>query len=403
MKCYPNIQSLLLGKEMFLLILALSLYLPSSAQVNLQVGGSVVGELSRAGGGSHFYYNGIDAGFTDWRVGPKEVNLLARLGLPKSFSLDTRLLLTRDRGQEFNRLILARLQLNWRHPRQRWSLHAGRIQTPFGAFYDRPLPQDRDFITPPLPYGYFTNISPRVGYSEALREPNLLFGPDGRDWGLPLAYELGYTSGIHAHWDIIKDSLSMDLALVQQSPNLIDFGQERIHPTLMWRLNWQPTYFWKQGFSLSYGGFMQEDSLNQGLNLNAYRQLLLGSHASLGYTYFQWRAEVVAAWFRVPEYDAGLQEFTNIEGSNYFSLSAYMDLKAEMPFWAGAYLAYRLGYLGFPTPGGSSWDDRVLRHSFSLGIPFSRNILWQNTIAIQEVKGKDWDLGQFRSNLILYF
>lgn len=380
---------------------------PCQAQVSLELGGSVLGELGYSGDGSHYYYNNIHPSFSDWRIGIKEANLMARLELPKGFGIDSRILLTRFIGQELSLFRLPRLNVFWQKPDSRILLRLGRIQTPFGAFYDRPMPQDRLFVSPPLAYSYYTNISSRVGFTEGIYEPRVLLIDNRRDWGTPLGYELGYTTGFSFHWEK-KDTLSLDVALLQGNPGQFRLNQDFFQPNLMIRATFQPTYFWKQGISVNYGGFMTANPINAPLGaLNQYEQLLIGTHASLGYTYFELRTELIAAFFQVPEYLPDNEDFRRntageIQLFNPTSLAGYTDLKAELPFWPGTYLAYRFDYLLFGKLEGRSWDDNSFRHGFALGIPINRYMMFQFTYALQQVVNKDWNLNQFRSALILH-
>lgn len=390
----------------FFLLLPL---LPLHGQVSVELGGNVVGELGRSGADSHYYYNNIHRGYTSWRMGIKEANFLARLNLPKGFGIDSRLLLTRWAGQELRYLRLARLNAFWNKPNGKISLRLGRIQTPFGAFYDRPLPEDRLFVSPPLAYNYFVNISKQVGFSQRLREPEILSIDMRRDWGMPLAYEFGYSTGLNFHWEK-RDTLSLDVAILQGSPGQYSLNQDFFQPNLMVRASFQPTYFWKQGFSLNYGGFMQQSPINEVLNsLQPYRQLMLGMHSSIGYTYFEFRTEVLASAFQAPEYlaDTSIADFVRdgtgeVLTKRYNSLGGYADLKAELPFWPGSYLAYRFDYLLFDKLDMETWDDNSYRHSIALGIPINRFAMLQCTYALQQVVNQDWNLNQFRAVLILH-
>ncbi|MCI4671264.1 MAG: hypothetical protein MRZ79_24200 [Bacteroidia bacterium] len=406
-----NKQGALFTKVIFTLLFQIGLM--AQAQVSLKLGGSFVGELSYAGPNSHYYYNNIHARFTNWRAAPKEINLLARLEFSTNFGIDSRFLYMRYLGAEFNKFRVPKLHAYWNSTNRKLKVKLGRIQTPFGSFYDRALPQDRIFISPPIPYNYFINVSSFLGYSELLREPQVLTLDDQRDWGVPFTYELGYTTGLQFHWEPKKDTLSVDVAILQGNPTQIRLNQEVFQPNLMLRVNFQPTYFWKQGFSFNYGGFMLPSENNTILpQLNAYRQLLAGIHTELGYTYFEFRTEVLGSVFWVPVYlneddQFELDDNGEVLSRRLSSLSGYADLKAEMPFWPGAYVAYRFGYMRFgPNPDENSdfsnWDDNTFRHSLAIGVPINRNALFQMSIATQPVQNKNWNLNQFRAQIILY-
>ena len=157
---------------------------------------------------------------------------------------------------------------------------------------------------------------------------------------------------------------------------------------------------------------MQSNSLNEELDLSRYKQLIVGTHAILGYTYFEIKGEVMASLFQVPQFLSDstgflLDDNHDVQRQNLSSISAYADAKVEMPFWPGAYVVYRYEFLGFQSPGNdpilSDWDDNVVRHSLGMGFEISRNILFKSAVAVQDVQNRNWDLRQWRSSLILFF
>lgn len=384
------------------------------AQAPIQLKVLATGELSQGQTGSHFYYNEIHRDFKDWRIGIREVNFLGDINLNSQLTLKTRLRLQRYKGKELEQLELNRAELEWTHPSDKFSVSAGRILIPFGSFYDQQLPVDQIFVGLPLPYVYYVNVSGEVGYSDALTGSGW-FNISGKgDWGLPHLYPGGYNQGINFHWNILSDTVSVDLAVVQSAPITDPSDQSEIRPTIMARLEYNPTYYWTQGISVSHGSFLRSSRNNEVLdNPTQFTQTLLGIDSKLGYTHFELQGELIASWYHLPVFgltDTAFVRLSNqeIQTENFFSTSGYVSLKGELPFWVGAYLAYRFGFITFgdnPTSDNNSisWDDNTTRHSFGFGYKINRNLFFKSTYIIHNVENRAWELNTWRSSLTIHF
>jgi len=372
------------------------------------VGGSLVPELSRAAATSHFYYNEIHAQERGWRLGLREINLLGGWHPSSSLHLQTRVQLGRRQGQQLDQLRLLQAQIYWTPRDEPWSLRAGQLMNPFGAFYERPLPEDRLLITNPLPYSYYLNVSDRVGFSPALREPQQLLIDSVRDWGRPLLYPDGYRLGVHGHWEIQPDTLTLDLAWIHAAPLTPESWSQPLHPTFVGRLRWQPHFHWQQGLSVSYGGFLQREGINRPLaRLAPFKQWLVGTDWKLGYGYLELRGEWIAAWQRVPIFEAGCACFAGDgqQAAWLASWGGYLDLRVEVPGWVGGYFAYRGEGMWFgadPLRDDLPWDDAVMRHSLGIGYQPTRFLLLKSVVAWQGVQRRDWRLAQWRSSLVVF-
>ncbi len=376
----------------------------------LRLGAGVTSEIAWGEDFASFYYNDLHPDWTNWNPRIREMNGLVVVQPSEQWSFHGRVQLRRKYGRDLDLWKVIQADLRWQSASERWQVDGGRFLSPFGAFYTRALPQDRLFITPPLGYQYYVNISSQVGYSPQLAEPATLRIDGNRDWGAPHAYFGGYATGLKVRHRFEQDSAVWDLALVSGAPNVISqFLSQPVHPTLITRFHWRPTFFWRQGFSGSAGGFMQENTVNDTLaSLTNFRQILLGTDWQVGFGYVEVSGEFFYSWYHVPVFNGELNQFQEIDGPQNWltSWSGYADVRVDLPFLIGAYAGYRLGYLDFGPglPGSEgAWDQRVWRHTVGLGYQITSFVLLKSFYVHQTVKQTAWDLDQWRTSLTVYF
>jgi len=382
-----------------------------SSSARLSIGGGITTEYAWGESDSDIYYNEISPVRRDGSLFLREANLLGGLQLGNGFSAHTRVQLRRRFGRELRQVRVLQALLRWEREDRKVRVELGRFLSPFGGFSQRPLPQDRDLISAPLPYSYYLNISDRVGYSPDLQGLSVIMVDSIPDWGAPMAYPDGYATGLKAHWSPQPDTLEFTLALTQAAPISQRNRSMPLHPTLIGRVQAQPTYFWQQGLSVSYGGFLQQTSSNALLEtLSSYRQFMLGTDVKLGTGYWELKGELMSAWHRVPVFLADSQEFV-LRGNQapwLHALAGYVDVKAEFPFLVGAYAIYRVGWIS-PTdsrvslPGGDSWNSSVQRHTIGLGYQITRFLLFKTAYSWQFAADRAWEFDHWRSSLTLYF
>ncbi|MEL6134763.1 MAG: hypothetical protein AAFR59_15485, partial [Bacteroidota bacterium] len=392
------------------LLLMLTLLLHVRGQSILELGGAVTAEYSHGAGHVAFYWSEVPR--TGGRLSLREVNAQVGLNFHPRLSFRSRILLAQNPLGNLNDLQVAQANLQWRSKSEKLNLYLGRFLQPFGRFYSQPLPQDRVFISRPLTYNYYINISEQVGYTTSLDEPQALIIDGRQDWGAPSGYFYGYGTGIKGKWDIKPDTLSVELALVQSAPISSRSFSNTFHPTLVFRTEFRPGYFWRQGISFSRGGFLQSRPINASLsNLSAFTQTMIGTDVEIAYGHFEIGGELVYSWYRVPFFNDSTQQFvTDANGMNQTlqlqNLSGYVDIKYELPFWVGSYLAYRWEFIAFGegVQGlGSSWDDNTNRNTLLWGYKITRNLTLKVGYSWQEIDTRDWALGTFRAASTLYF
>jgi hypothetical protein len=321
----------------------------AAAQLQVQLNATADLELMKGGANSHYYINGIHKDLKDWTVLPLELNLAGRVDFSPQWAVNLRLQVERDEGKSFNTFRLAQANVQWTLRESPFQFTLGRFITPFGLFPGNQMSINRLFVDVPLAYGYFVNVSDQIGWVEGLGEASTILIGGRNEWGLPVLYYNGYSNGLHGRWAIRHDKAVWDLALVTSAPNRVwNLKTDPLNFGVVSRLHLQPTYFWKQGISLSHGSFFQRHPLNGALtDPNRYRQTLAGLDFILGFGHFEFSGELIAAFYRTPAYDKTNQRFVESAPGqllelNLNNLSAYVDAKYEFPFLVGTYVAYRV-------------------------------------------------------------
>lgn len=365
-------------------------------------------ELSRAGEKSHYYYNEIDQEHTDWRLGISQLNLIGKWRPDSNWSFNVRFLLERDKGQKLDRFSTPQLNIQWLSGNRKFGATVGYFPNPFGSFNSRQLSTQRNFIGLPLAYAYYGNISPGIGYMPGMGDITKVMVDGQVQWGGSMLYYGGYTAGAMFSWNIRPAKVNWKVAIVNGAANTTDRFSKPISWGVVTRLKLQPAYFWEQGVSLSHGSFMQESEVSTQLaQLGTYTQTLIGTDFKVGTGFFEFSGEVIGAFYRVPQFESetGTFEMVSTEDPlNVSSLSAYLDVKYEIPMIQGSYVAYRIDHLGFGKPGDATsghWDNRVLRHSLAIGYHLNRYLLGRMAVSTQHVDQKPWDTTQRTFRFVL--
>lgn len=398
-----------------IIVLAFSFQVNLTGQIQILFNGNLDVEFSKGGSDSHYFINGIHKEFKNWRFAPLQANLGMQLVFSDHWTLNARMVMERDEGTKFNLFRMAQINLQWQPEKStvQWSL--GRFVTPFGLFNQKQLSTNRNFIDVPLAYGYYNNISDILGFAEGLGDINSVKLEDRAHWGLPMSYFNGYSNGLKAKWVIKPYKVILETALTTAAPisqNNLNF--QSLNFALLSRLELQPAYFWKQGISISYGSFFQKKEINASLlEPLDYQQLMIGLDFKSGAGFFEISGELLAAWYKVPEYLPLTSVFKTDENGIPVSQtlnnwSAYLDIKYEFPFLIGAYVAYRFDSLNFGQwnkdgTGDTNWDNNVIRNTLALGFRIREALLLRTAFSIQNVKSKDWDIYTWRSTATIYF
>lgn len=399
--------------KLFSTLLLLFIAMISVAQVQVEFNGTADVEYMKGGKNSHYYINGIHKDLKDGSLRPLELNLLSKIHLSAQVSINLRLQMERDEGKSFDQFRLSQANVQWNLKDRPLQLTFGRFVSPFGLFANNQLSTSRTFIDAPLAYSYFINISEQLGYVTNLGNGTQISVEGRNEWGAPMLYYNGYATGIKGRWSIKPNKITWDVALTTGAPNLIkNFTFDPLNYGIISRLKLQPTYFWKQGISVSHGSFMRKDPRNEAYeDLPNYLQTLVGTDFVLGFGHFEFSGEVMAAFYSVPSYLEN-NFWGDFNGATTFqpkNWGAYLDAKYEFPFLVGSYAAYRIeslqfGEVQFGQFQPRAWDDNVVRHTFGLGGKIKDFILLRSSYAFQMIENqKDKNFDAWRTTLTVYF
>ena len=379
------------------------------AQLQFQFSGNIDVELHKGGKDSHYYLNGIHKKRLGWRFRPLEMNLFGKISWGDQWSLSTRFQLERSYGYAFEMFRVSQLSLNWLAKDIPLKISLGRFINPFGSYNQRQISVLRNFVDVPLAYAYYTNISSFFGYTPGLGNEESVFIFMRPYWGAPISYYNGYANGLKVKY-VFEDSKWVgQLAISNGAPiqtNTWNFTP--LNYAITGRLFWQVDYFWKQGFSFSYGTFRQDHPINEALE-DRFQQLLLGTDFKLGFGFWEFSGEILWASHHVPFYQAGEEVyFDEREYLNLSNWSAYLDIRYEFPFMYGAYVAGRFDTIQFSaldevSYANRDWDDDIWRLSLVFGVQPQSYLLLKVAYSYQEIENQTLDLCTFRTSLTAFF
>jgi len=378
------------------------------AQSVLKINALADVELSTAGEKSHYFYNEINAEHLDLRLSMSQLNIIGEWTLNNNWILNGRLLVERDRGRSFDKVSAPQLNIQWLSNRRKVGLTIGRFINPFGALNDRQLSIDRKFISNPLAYSYYTNVSTNIGYHTDLGDIEKISVNEEFDWGSSHLYYGGYSTGFMFSWNVKPSKINWKIALVNRAVNVAKQFPDPQQIGIVSKITFRPSYFWSQAFSISHANFMESSVISEQLeDLNKYSQTLVGTDFKFGKKYFELSGELIAAFYKAPQYDALLNDYVNGTDDTPLSLksfSAYLDFSYELKWLPGSYVAYRIDHLSFGEVSNNSdlsWDNDVLRHSFAMGYHINQYILLRAAVSRQSVDNKPWDKKQDTFRLII--
>jgi hypothetical protein len=354
-------------------------------------------EVSKAGVDSHFFFNEVDKDNSDLRLGLSQINLMTQFNFGTQWVFNSRLLVERDHGKEFGKLVVPQLNIQWLSKNRKTGVTIGSFINPFGSFNKKQLSVNRNFIGLPLAYSYYNNISERLGFVKGLGDISKIPLEGEVQWGRTNLYYGGYTTGVLFSWNIKPAKVIWKLALVNGASNMQIRFSDPIHFGIISRVKIQPVYFWEQGFSVSYGTFLQASEFDYQLpDLRAFSQTLIGTDYKFGAGHFELSGEIIGAFYTVPQFNNQSELFdSGVDGNGVGlrNLAVNLDIKYEPSALQGSFVAYRIDHLRFSeleAGQNQNWDENVLRHSFAIGYHITRNLLARATVATQQVDTKEW-------------
>lgn len=272
------------------------------------------------------------------------------------------------------------------------NISAGKILTPFGLFPRRQLSPDNPLIGDPLFFRYQTNISPQAGYldSAGILLAGSLYG--GR---LSTMYRGGYYVGIEIFGSLAEELLLYDVA-VMNAPLSAPSTTQNLDKELAFhgRLAVRPQIWGEFGFSFSSGSFLERGSVNSVVEpTGRFKQQTLGVDVLLSALYYEIAAEYVLNRFKAPyiiyDFTVNPPYKSGLTGADELVLTSrelLVDVRIDVPFYPGVYLAGRYNVIRFgsitnPFAGSSSfgqsvrWDRNTDVAAVAVGFKPARGVL----------------------------
>ncbi len=392
-------------RSIAVLLICVATALPSFAQ--LEWNGTLDLDLSTAGEDSKFITNEIYENAYRPHLAIREMNLYAFAPIEGEFSIEARIQFDTWGSGEVNPPRLTLAAINWQPQWKKYSVSAGRFISPFGLYPRRRLQTETAFISAPLIYGYFINISDKRGYWNEAGDTGF-FGED--DVGLTTLFFGGYTTGIEYTWTFAPDKSDARIAVTNGAPASQTNYIRSLSFATIGRLNIYFSEYWKQGISFSWGSFMQRDStVNAEISgLEQFRQTLFGTDWVINISRLEFSGEWVYGWWKVPTYiESDSTIYFKPSGDPYVytlgEMAIYVDLKYEPSAFPKGFYAVRLEWLDFreaidPVDDlAVSWDKDVTRYSLAVGYNPTHKILLKMSFTNQWLrdespKANDWAL-----------
>lgn len=343
-----------------------------------------------------------------------ELNLVAFAPVDEWFSVETQLRVDSWGDGALHAPQVGIAVFNWTPDGRGFTLSAGRFTTPVGNKSELLFPVQRKFITKPLAYGYFLNLSDTKGYWAA--------AGDGGSWGsgdigvTALGYE-GLSSGFRWDWASDSGRWEQTLAVTNAAPSTNHDRPNMKSYALLGRSVYNMGEYSSIGLSWAWGSWMsQEDLLPDKLtNTTKYRQLLFGTELCLRFGQLELSGEGFFSQWNAPLYGDTAFVVTGVGGTTPFTvrprlLTGYLDAIWHFKTQHGAWLGLRGDLLrpmkmALPQSGGEPvWDRMVTRWAMSSGIGLTPNIRWAFTYTNQvtnadPVQVHDWTVRSWLSVL----
>jgi hypothetical protein len=193
--------------------------------------------------------------------------------------------------------------------------------SPFGLYARRQLLSLNLFAAAPLMYGYFINISEKRGFWPIAGNTGV-YDDGSSDVGVTTAYFGAYVTGASLNWILVPNRVNVEVAITNAALASTLPNTNLANAAVVGRIGVQPAMWWQQGFSISYGSFMNLDTINararENNPLEQYKQLLIGTDFIFAYLWFELSGEVMYSQWNVPKFADG--QFVRINpGSSKFN------------------------------------------------------------------------------------
>ena len=351
-------------------------------------------EISKGGSDSQPGWNQLPNKYVQFNV--RNLQLFVDASVDNNITLATKISTNRQSSLDprFLDLELAYATF-WNLAGNSLNISVGKMLTPFGEFTRRQLSPDNPLIGNPLFFYYQTNVSPVVGY---LDKTNASYAQVTYGGSLSTIYQGGYFTGVSAFGSLADDLLEYNVAVMNaplsSSTNAVNFDDE---PAFHGRIALRPAIWCTLGISYCYGSFIDDNYVNQflqaGGGIERFKQNVAGLDVRLSYLYYEVNAEYINNRYNAPyivsapSYSWGYTSgISDPDGLDLTSNELLIDLKVDLPFYPGMFVAGRYDALSFGSiidPDVNSgtygqsipWDDNVAKYAVGIGYKPVHNVI----------------------------
>jgi hypothetical protein len=395
----------------------LSILIMTKSFAQIEWNGVLDFAASMSGKNSTFVGNGIANEYRLTHLSIDQFNLILYAPVDLEMSVEAGIRIDSWGTGKLNQPSLSFAVLNYAPIEKRSSWSIGRFVTPFGNFHQRQFAFNRSFVTSPLAYSYFVNLSDKRGiWPEA--GDNGAYGVD--DVGTTALGLEGLSTGILYINKTEYQGSNVQFAITNSTPSSIEKWTNQFGLAFTGRFGWWQTEKWEQGISITWGSYMSKDeSISPNLpNTEKYKQTALGTDWNYQSGLITINGEIIWSRWSAPRFD-------NLTGGFAFDLdnpdqvktvipslvTGYIDIIYNFIFIDNLYFAARAETMKFsklndPLKANlSGWDRDISRFSFGFGKPINEAVHFKFSYCNQmqsnvETDLKDWSI---RSVLTVMF
>jgi hypothetical protein len=351
-------------------------------QAQVVIGGLADFEIRKGGSDSSPYVNQTPN--ANWSVYTPYLRLFIQGDLSEKWFISAALQADHYEGTKLSPVFFSLMNINYLpFQSSNFTVSAGRIVIPYGAYSKRVLSSENPFVHLPLTHAAGLPISKTHGtlYN------NVDYGEDVN--GLTMIYQRMYTQGV-----MVKDRLGENewlqyelAATLASASSFFEYG-EHSKPAFTGRVVLHPVVWGSVGFSLSSGPFLKKDVANGVLSdedLSKYTQTLIGTDLQLSYHYLTFLASYNWSEWKTPYFNPETTPRDYLWDDRVEVQHISTELIADFAFFPGAYAGIRLERL---LPGDISsysditnpvrpWSYDRDRVELVTGIKLQRNVIFK--------------------------
>ncbi len=372
---------------------------------------------SMSGENSTFIGNGIANEYRHTHLSIDQFNLIFYAPVDREMSVEAGIRIDSWGTGRLNEPSLSFAVFNYSPIEKRSSWSIGRFVTPFGNFHKKQFAFKRTFVTSPLAYSYFTNLSDKRGIWPEAGDSGV-YGVD--DVGTTVLGLEGLSTGILYTNKTEYQGSYVQFAITNATPSSIEKWTNQFGIAFTGRFGWWQTEKWEQGISITWGSYMSKDEniIPHLSNTEKYKQTALGTDWNYQSGLITINGELIWSTWSAPRYNNDTSGFaydldkpTEVKTVTPQLITGYIDIVYNFVYIDNLYFAARAESMKFSRMNDplktnqSSWDKDISRFSLGFGKPINEAVHFKFSYCNQmqsnvQTDLKDWSI---RSVLTVMF